>query len=1295
MGIYNRFCNRRVIYSGCRQEKTERYLWAPGDIASGFRTLTLESAGVNQANIQYMWVPEGKGEGEQANVSVTVDFLPVEWRAELGQQGMEITDDTTITLFGKNALSINSGVHLVAGIADGSLTKIPGITLTDGKMTVQWPDGYPIKPENIFQGYTAICVKIVTGTKEAYYGFTGWSGGSATAAEGMMLTPNPVYNHLYVLDRETIYDAEIRFQSVVTTASSASSEQFSAAKSKIHSDAVLLEDIKEVGGTYMVPSPVTDDMAENDQQPYLYLRAEDGTPLAKWVCVGFRYLTYELDGVNQISRSVEVPVTDWGESSAEARTIPVPGGSLYYTYPAIAVTYLWELDGNQVSYDLNVAEGSSPAEGELPKTAKIYMYSVNEAGVEAFTSETVNPDQMKTQTVIEGGNFTVRPERANTVDDGDVTGYIAVATDSDGVETYYLLDRFTCGVAEYRWGDTAVMGGTDMTLVAQWREVDVAEYAVNSEDPDFPQFALATLGNSAVVSQKKTGGNSWTTDSSNAPLVLENDGLVYYRAKLSMLPLIAKELADKRIADPEFAAFDIHVELDETLELVAENDQVTFTFTTGFLRPVAGKTTGTALIRVSGEEIPVPVEEVVKSNPFATTYTYTYTVPVEQLAKDFDILMEWRPTATGYESLELESEMVLSTLTAKLADTDKVVGTGGHITGKIDFAHAKDENGNLVITSYTMRMIAMISFNDAVKAYCDDNNSGTIEILEFLKLIEWAKAALNNLDMGGNTVYAKLPSYTVTVNYLDEAGNAIHEPYKTEPMVVGSVYDVTEQDKIAIDNYIYTRTEGSLTGTLDEDKVVNVYYTRGEGALAISKTVNGVDTDRQFTFIITLMDGETPLTGTYAYTGSKEGSITLDENGSAQIQLSNGQHIAINKIPAGVRYVVTETPVEDFSTQVTGHDATAAGNVDNGSIVSGASATVTYINTYDPEPVPQYTITVNYRDVNTAQALINSVIVTLNEGDPYDVSGLIYGSIGQYAYVRTTGGPVAGTITANIEITAWYQSTYVPPYIPPVNPPVDPGTDIDDENVPLADLPGLNTVDHYAYIAGYPDGTVRPNGNITRAEVATIFFRLFTDEYRQTYWATSNPFSDVAFAAWYNNGVSTTANAGIVAGYPDGTFLPDNNITRAEFATIAARFLSEAYAGPDLFTDISGHWAQEYINRAANAGWINGYPDGTFHPDAYITRAEAVTLVNNMLGRMPHEDHLLANMKVWPDNPETAWYYEAVQEATNSHDYDWATEEEVRLYEIWTELLPERDWAALETEWANAYSAPGGQVMGN
>ena len=281
-------------------------------------------------------------------------------------------------------------------------------------------------------------------------------------------------------------------------------------------------------------------------------------------------------------------------------------------------------------------------------------------------------------------------------------------------------------------------------------------------------------------------------------------------------------------------------------------------------------------------------------------------------------------------------------------------------------------------------------------------------------------------------------------------------------------------------------------------------------------------------------------------------------------------------------------------------------------------------------------------------------------------------------YVYTFAGwtPALTPVSGNVEYTAVFTSTYIPPYIPPVNPPVD----IEDPDVPLADLPGLNTKDHYAYIAGYPDGTVQPNGNITRAEVATIFFRLFTEEYRNTFWSVSAPFTDVEATDWFNTEVATVASAGVVAGYPDGTFLPNNNITRAEFATIAARFLTEEYVGPDLFTDVSGHWAQEYINRAANAGWINGYPDGSFHPDAYITRAEAMTLVNNMLGRMPHEDHLLAGMKLWVDNPSTMWYYEAVQEATNGHDYDWA---EDNSYEIWTSLTPDPDWEALEALWTS------------
>ena len=254
--------------------------------------------------------------------------------------------------------------------------------------------------------------------------------------------------------------------------------------------------------------------------------------------------------------------------------------------------------------------------------------------------------------------------------------------------------------------------------------------------------------------------------------------------------------------------------------------------------------------------------------------------------------------------------------------------------------------------------------------------------------------------------------------------------------------------------------------------------------------------------------------------------------------------------------------------------------------------------------------------------------------------------------------------------------------VTPIRPPVDP------------DKPELNTEDHYAYIVGYPDGNVKPEGNITRAEVATIFFRLLTDESRDKFWSQTNNYTDVPADAWYNNAVSTLSNAGIIDGYEDGTFKPDGNITRAEFATIAVRFFEATYDGGDLFSDIAGHWAQDYINEAANAGIVDGYPDGTFRPQQYITRAEAMTMVNRTIDRHPDADHLLDDMTVWPDNPETAWYYEQVQEATNSHEYTMNTDDEQNPYEIWTELLPNRDWSELEKEWSDANDGAGsGEVV--
>ena len=227
------------------------------------------------------------------------------------------------------------------------------------------------------------------------------------------------------------------------------------------------------------------------------------------------------------------------------------------------------------------------------------------------------------------------------------------------------------------------------------------------------------------------------------------------------------------------------------------------------------------------------------------------------------------------------------------------------------------------------------------------------------------------------------------------------------------------------------------------------------------------------------------------------------------------------------------------------------------------------------------------------------------------------------------------------------------------------------------DVPtGLNGDDHYAYIVGYPDSTVRPQNGITRAEVATIFFRLLTDETRNANSTKSNSYSDVAAGAWYNHAVSTLSAMGIVKGDSHGKFNPNAPITRAEFAAIAARFDDKANTTAVDFSDIASHWAKDEISAAANNGWINGYTDGTFRPNNKITRAEAMTLVNRVLKRLPETAEDLHNdMIKWSDNSDTsAWYYLAVQEATNSHYYDLKENK----HEKWSKLRETRDWTELE-----------------
>lgn len=242
----------------------------------------------------------------------------------------------------------------------------------------------------------------------------------------------------------------------------------------------------------------------------------------------------------------------------------------------------------------------------------------------------------------------------------------------------------------------------------------------------------------------------------------------------------------------------------------------------------------------------------------------------------------------------------------------------------------------------------------------------------------------------------------------------------------------------------------------------------------------------------------------------------------------------------------------------------------------------------------------------------------------------------------------------------------------------------------------LNTEDHYSYIIGYKDGYLRPYGNISRGETATIFFRMLTDKTRTEYWSQTNPYTDVAAEKWCSNAISTLHRMGIIDGYSDGTFRPDGPITRAAFTKMAVNFFDyhvKAYDGK--FSDVEDSaWYAGYIQAAAELKLIEGFDDGTFRPNDYITRAQACTIINRTLGRVPQGDHMnIKPLVTWPDCDADDWYYTAMMEATNSHDYKWITVNKEKTEE-WTAKLPQRDWAALEHTWSTANSAKGGEVVG-
>lgn len=257
----------------------------------------------------------------------------------------------------------------------------------------------------------------------------------------------------------------------------------------------------------------------------------------------------------------------------------------------------------------------------------------------------------------------------------------------------------------------------------------------------------------------------------------------------------------------------------------------------------------------------------------------------------------------------------------------------------------------------------------------------------------------------------------------------------------------------------------------------------------------------------------------------------------------------------------------------------------------------------------------------------------------------------------------------------WQGTTYYAQFSAKRSPSTPSTPAKPDETKPtLAPIPEmLNGEDHYAYLLGYEDGTVRPNGSISRAEVATVLFRLLKDDVRTQNLTKDNAYSDVPDTAWYAAAVSTLSKMGVISGYPDGTFRPNAPITRAEFAAMIARFDETAKSADTPFTDISGHWAENAIGKAYGNGWVEGSSKTVFCPESNLTRAETATLLNRVLHRLPEkESDLLANQVVWPDNPETFWGYLAIQEATNSHEYERKAD---GVHETQTAKRENRDWS--------------------
>ena len=486
------------------------------------------------------------------------------------------------------------------------------------------------------------------------------------------------------------------------------------------------------------------------------------------------------------------------------------------------------------------------------------------------------------------------------------------------------------------------------------------------------------------------------------------------------------------------------------------------------------------------------------------------------------------------------------------------------------------------------------------------------------------------ISTSGNIIriyYTKRTDLSYTVKYVDKnTGSEIHQSVVRNDKTFGDTI-TGESENVSIANYTYVdaNPDPLTIGTDATKNVITLYYTK-DAPTPATFDFNDVDhsDDKATPAITKTVKGNVGKNFTEAFAVTVKGA---DRESAATMSAAAASYTGKAK--------VTYSDLKDIAFQFAENNKLTFHNKGN--------------YTYTVREIPGTTSRMSY---DTTEYTLTIRVALDEDANTYKVESWHF-TAGNREY------------PAALNIVNTYR-TYHP------STPSKPTVEIPDD-----DALGLNTTDHFAYIVGYGNGEVRPQNNITRAEVATIFFRLLTDDVRDENLTKTNRYSDVAATSWYNTAVSTLSSMGIITGYPDGTFRPNAAITRAEFAAIAARFDNDGDKTAAKFSDIATHWAKDEISIAYNNGWITGYPNGTFGPQRDITRAETMTLVNRVLNRQPEtEDDLLPNMTVWTDNANPkAWYYLAVQEATNSHYYEFKTNSQ---YEKWTELRETRDWTQLE-----------------